>query len=39
MASGKKKGVDAIQRLSPVQNTLLGVSAGAIEVTLLQPML
>jgi len=37
MGGGEK--ADALQRLSPVENTCLGVAAGTIEVLLLQPML
>jgi len=32
-------GADALQRLTPVENLVLGVVAGTIEVTMLQPML
>ena len=31
--------MDRFQRLSPVENALVGVAAGTIEVTLLQPIL
>eukprot|EP00667_Euglena_gracilis_P016774 EG_transcript_17596 len=32
-------GSDAVQKLSPTENTMLGIAAGIIEVTILQPML
>lgn len=35
----KMGGSDAVQKLSPTENTMLGIAAGIIEVTILQPML
>ena len=37
--SGRKENVDKYQLLTSTQNTILGICAGTIEVTILQPML